>query len=139
MAGETFYGPWRVEVVGGDATRPQRFTITGSDNADGSYPGTLGSGVDVDGAEWVVTLEWKDHAVFRPSAIAKTATYDVFRGLVVTLGGDDLTGGGDRDFNDLIVQLTSNDPDLNPAPPSTNPYDFSFPESFLVEGDGDHR
>lgn len=140
MADEIFYGPWRVEVVGGDAVRPQRFVIAGSDNADGAYPGALGTGVNVEGDHWTVTMEWQDHAVFRASEIARTATFDVQRGLLVTLGADDLSGGGDRDFNDLILLLSSNDPELNPNPPSGNPYDFSYPESFLEpgNGDGDH-
>jgi hypothetical protein len=139
---ETFYGAWRIEVTGRDAVFDERFVITGSDNADGAYPGVIGEAVSVAGAEWILTMEWRDGGgPWQGSRLLRSATYTVMDGLIVSLGADDgPPATADADFNDVVLTCLSDDPDIDPNRPAGNPYDFSIPERSLVEpkGDGGH-
>jgi hypothetical protein len=129
--GELFYGPWLIQVFSGQVLNKQRYSVSGSDNADGGHPAVVGGTLAVSGARWVLNLEWLDHAIYRSSRIARSASYDVQRGLLVTLAAN-AAGIGDDAYNDLVLVCQSQDPALNPNPPAGNPYDFSFPESYIV-------
>lgn len=133
MAPEVFHGPWQVEVVGRDAWFDQQFVIAGSSNADGSYPGVVGQAVSVDGADWSLSLEWRDQGPWEPSRVQRSADYDVMLGLSVTLGADDgPVATADFDYNDVVILCRSLDPAHDPNRPTRNPYDFSIPEKVLV-------
>jgi hypothetical protein len=132
---EIFHGPWAVHVESKNSFFAQRFVISGSDSSDNGYPGVPGQSIGVTGDEWTLTMDWLDGNQFRPSRIRQSATYDVQKGLIVTLGADDgPPETADRDFNDMIVVLQSEDPSLDPLTPSGNPYDFTIPEEIIVPG-----
>lgn len=136
---EVFYGPWRIDVVAVD-THPigihpfvfQRFVISGSDNADGTHS-WLFEPLSVSGTRWQLTMEWQiaDFEI-HPTRIARSATYDVHRGLRVILAGKNERGGSAEDFTDLILACESENPALDPLRPSGNPYDFSIPKDAIV-------
>jgi hypothetical protein len=137
---ETFYGPWSVAVVGKDSNFDQRFVITGSDTADGGYAGVVGFSIGVTGDEWTLTMDWLDSNQFRPSRIERAARYDVRDALIVTLGADDgPEATADRDFNDMVLVLRSEDPALDALRPSGNPYDFTITEGMLVPPEKDPK
>jgi hypothetical protein len=130
---DTFHGQWIVEVWQKDAAFDERFVIAGSDASDGAYPGVVGSvPVVVTGAEWTIQLEWNDMASsgWQPSAIRRnSAAATASDGIVVFLGADDnYEQFRDHDYNDLVLQLHSVDPDLAPWYPIAHPYDFTLPE-----------
>ena len=134
---ETFYGPWSLLVTAQEGDYKQRFTISRSDNSDGSFAGTVGAAVArIDGAQWSINLEWSsDNGVtWHDSAIRRMDEVTAADGLVVTLGADDnLPQLRDNDFNDLVVFLKCLDPDVNPPPPASI-YDFTIPPDWIVGG-----
>ena len=137
---ETLYGPWRLEVVevrdSPTVPRSQRFIIEGSDSADGFYRAAVGDTLAVTGAEWRVGMEWLEpvHGDWHENELLRSATFDVERGTLVTLGGGRGTlPPAEAIWRDLVIVCESQDPDLNPdEPPGGAPFEFSFPESFLV-------
>jgi hypothetical protein len=135
MDGEVFYGPWRIEVVVVDphVVGPQVFWITGSDSADGEHSPQVGQTLNVRGARWRLRIYWHywpPSPLVSLSRIARSATYDVQGGLRVTLAAKRTPSEGD--FTDLILVCRSEDPALDPLPPSGNPYDFSIPKDSIV-------
>jgi hypothetical protein len=133
---EVFHGPWFVRVDSTEAGAAQQFSISGSDSSDGGFPGVPGESVSVSGDEWTLTMEWFDGSQFLPSRLRRSATYDVQAGLIVTLAADDgPPETADEDFNDLVLMLQSEDPDLNPIPPQGPPPDFTIPKGSLVPGE----
>ena len=92
----TLYGPWWLEVVFGETNSGERFTITGSDSADGVYdkrPLSVGIGTApgmVSGTEWTITFEFSPFGFldigqvgpfvigdWYQSGIVRSATYTV--------------------------------------------------------------
>jgi hypothetical protein len=140
MKVETLYGPWRIEVVEVRdhplIPRSQRFMVEGSDNADGVYRVTVGDTLAVSGAKWHIRMEWFEHVNgdWIENDILRVATFDVQRGLLVTLGGGRGTPPlASEIWRDLVLVCQSEDPALNPdEPPPGAPFEFSFPESFLT-------
>jgi hypothetical protein len=126
---EVFYGPWQVIVESKEAYYSQRFTISGSANADGTYPGIPGTGPgDVHGSRWTIDLEWNDNAQsgWQPSDAKRTATYSLPDGLTVFIGADDnFEQHRDHDYNDMVLACTSLDPDHAPYK-GTTPYEFTI-------------
>ena len=53
------------------------------------------------------------------------------KGVVVTISSDDRTATPDRDFNDLVVECTSTDPDLLPPRYDGPRLDLSIPEKYV--------
>ena len=132
----TFFGPWSLRVLSKGASFEERVTIRGSENSDGSFPGTPGMAIaEIRGAEWTVEMEWRGGGVtWHPSAIRRTDEVTQADGLVVTLGADDnLPALRDNDFNDLVIFLKYLDPKVNP-PPSPNWYDFTLDPDWVRPG-----
>jgi len=127
---QVFYGAWRVEVVHGTLLPSERFVISGSDNADGAYPGQLGAAMTVTGDEWALMAgDIENDGRLSATPIRRSATYDVERGLLVTLAA---TRAVIAEHYYLVLVCQSEDPTLDPDHPSGTPYDFSIPESFIV-------
>lgn len=133
---QTFYGPWELRVDTKDAWFEQQLVIVGSDSSDGEYPGVPGTAITVSGDSWQLTMNWRDPAggPWAPSRIRRSAAYTPSGGLVLGLGADDSPPEvADRDFDDMTVTATSQDPDLDPLQPWENPYNFTLPENAFVE------
>jgi hypothetical protein len=125
---ETFYGPWKVLVVSTDSDAIF-FTISGSDSADGTYPGVAGETIGVAGDEWLLRVGLQALDGERLSGhLRRTATCDVERGLLIQIAATIVTG---FEFVALRLELQCEDPAVNP--PSTHPPEFSFPGDLLVE------
>jgi hypothetical protein len=138
---EVFYGPWHITVYSKDAYFSQRFTITGSDASDGTYPGVPGTGPgDVAGSQWTIDFEWNDNSsvAWHPSDSRRTVEYTVSDGLVVYAGVDDnFDSVRDYDYNDVVLRCVNIDPDINPFR-GTVPYDFTISREQLERYRRDH-
>ena len=120
---ENFYGPWKVILDHGDPYFPQRFMISGSDNADGRYEVSFGQPMDVQvtGASWSITFEIQP---FPPTggdawdqrSVQRATRFESPDGLIVQLDG-----GAPR----LSLTCISMDPTVNPNA-TANPYDFTI-------------
>jgi hypothetical protein len=129
---EEFFGPWSIRVLDSRIPQRQRIEIRGSDGSDGGHAAEPGSTLAVSGPSWTLAMAALHGGSWRPSALRRSAVaYTNADGLVVTVGGDDSPPGTlDRDYDDLIVVLQSEDPLLDPRP-WTNPYDFTFPRRIV--------
>jgi len=59
-------------------------------------------------------------------------SFDADKGVVVTIYADDNPGPtADNDFNDLIVECTSEDPELRPPGVRATPLDLTIPEQAM--------
>lgn len=138
MSGEVedFYGPWQLRVATKDAWLDQQVRITGSDAADGSYPGVPGTSFSVTGDHWQLTMDWRDPAggPWSPSRIRRLASYSNDDGLVLTLGADDgPPETSDGDFNDMTVTAQYLDRTLDPPQAWDNLFDFTVTENMVQE------
>lgn len=123
-----FYGKWSMKVIGKNADFQQRVMIESSLASDGAIPGVVGQTVAaIDGARWFAFIESSSTgASWQASQIKRVPGVISPDGLIVTLFSDDVVpGGSDGDFNDLIVQFTYLNPDVNP--PGSPPYSFTLP------------
>jgi hypothetical protein len=93
--------------------------------------GVVGESVAaIDGSVWDAYMEWSSDggANWFPSRIHRTPGVTPANGLIVTLNADDNTPTlGDGDFNDLIVQFTYLNRQVNPIGPAQPPYSFTLP------------
>jgi hypothetical protein len=132
---QIFHGPFLVEVTHVDSAREQRLVVSGSDASDGFYPAVVGQSVRASGDTWRLDLEWDAFVVgFAFSLVQQSVAFDVDAGLVFTLRA--LNGAPTfpiPPFDDLVVTVTSTDPDLNPLHPHAPPPDFSLPESAAAQ------
>lgn len=139
----TFYGPWYV-VLGRVhfQFRQQRFRISGSDNADGIYPVTLGNTLvlPVLGAKWQIHMEGVPFAIasagvpFEASTVRESMKFVPGEGLIVQLDGAFQFEAPDPPTVVLTLVCTSMDPEINPIP-TANPHSFTFPEGTYIGGD----
>jgi len=126
----TFYGKWSLKVIAKNADFGERVRIAGSAASDGIVAGIAGQSVAaIDGSAWQADMQWSsDGANWFPSRIRRIPTVTTAEGLIVTLFADDNTPEiGDGDFNDLIVQFTYLNRDVNPSAPAAPPYSFTVP------------
>jgi hypothetical protein len=127
----TFYGKWSLVVLAKNAVFQERVRIAGSLASDGPIAGVAGTSVAaIDGNAWQAFMEWSSDggATWHPSRIHRLPGVTPTAGLIVTLNADDNTPAlGDGDFNDLIVQLTYLNRQVNPLGPSLPPYSFTLP------------
>ncbi len=159
----TLYGPWWLEAVFGETQSDERFTITGSDSADGVYdkrPLSVGIGTApgmVSGASWNITFEFSPFGFFDigqvgpfvigdwyQSGIVRSATYTVKDYLVMTLSADYPTRPNyaerpDHGGRALVITCKSLDPSLRPGSPVVNPYDFTLPRETLAKYHRRHK
>jgi hypothetical protein len=133
---ETFFGPWVIVLDYTDTD--ERFTISGSDNADGSYP--VGEGdlleIEVAGEDWRIQIERHPFPGTGNWKIRRTTQFVAGKGpgkgLVVKLDAErrTLVEDGGVFFpgvKRMKLTCTSTDPATNPIP-TPNPYDFTIPE-----------
>jgi hypothetical protein len=127
----TFYGKWSLTVIGVHAAFQERVRIAGSEGSDGPVAGVVGDTIAaINGTVWEAFMEWSSDggANWFPSRIHRTPGVTPADGLIVTLNADDNTPAlGDGDFNDLIVQFTYLNREINPVGPP--PYSFTLPPS----------
>ena len=161
--GVTLYGPWWLEVVFGGTHSGERFTIAGSDSADGVYdkrPLSVGIGSApgmVSGASWNMAFEFSPFGFldigqvgpfvigdWYESGIVRSATYTAKEHLVMTLSADYPTRPNyaerpDHGGRALAITCISLDPSLRPVPPVVNPYDFTLPRETFAKYYRRHR
>ncbi len=97
-------GPWTVTVKSKEAAWPQRFRITGSTNGvDGVYPETSAP-VFVNGSQWGLTVEHNPTGpVSWRQSRHRMKNFRVSGGQFLFDVETDDSGGGDQDFDDLIL------------------------------------
>jgi hypothetical protein len=125
---EVFYGQWAVAVASHESRYDQRFTISGSDANDGTYDVGDPPPMNVFGAEWTVTIEWKGPGGWQASQVRRSPTYTAHDGLVITLGADVHAEG---DYDEMVLTLRNLEPPVNPWRPVVNPYDFTLPRETI--------
>ena len=136
----TFHGPFLVRVTRVSSPAPQRLVIGTSDGSDGHHPVSPGQSIPVSGDTWTLELmffapEPADPSGWLFSLVQQSVTYTVDEGLVFTLRASNTSGfiGTIPAFDDLVVTVTSTNPDLNPMHPHAPPPDFSLPEGAAGE------
>jgi hypothetical protein len=126
----TLRGTWTLTAVSSEAGWTQGVLITGSAAHDGIHPMAVGDVIaDVSGHELTV----KPHAfdpdvgIWEESLEQEQMSWDPNKGVVITIYADDHPSGTpDHDFNDLVVQCSSQDRDL--AAPGHRDMDLTIPE-----------
>jgi hypothetical protein len=96
-------GAWTVRVKSKDAAFPQRFQISGSDSANGTYVGDVSTPpIFVTGAQWSVNIQnqptggtWQDSG--------QRITFPIVSGGLVKFDILSNDAGPDQDYNDLIL------------------------------------
>lgn len=121
-----FYGKWSMKVIGKNSARKQKMLIESPQGIEKTLEGVVvgQSLADIDYPEWyVVILSSGDGPGGSASRIRRVPGVIDPEGIIVTLHSDDIIGaGGDEDFNDLIVQFTYQDPEVNPAGVPRHPF-----------------
>ena len=105
-------GRWTVEVKSKSAAWPQRFRIDGSTNGfDGTYDHDAVP-ITVEGDQWGITVEHDPPGVtpWRESRFRLANWRMSGDDFIFDIETDDfgIAGGGDKDFNDLILTCTTN-------------------------------
>lgn len=120
----------------------QRVVITGSTNADGAHPMVAGTvlpnvrGIDFEVKPQAfnpVTGVWLD------SFQIERMSWDPLKGVLLTISADDRTNAPDADFNDLVVECTTSDPELVPPRFNGPRMDLTIPERYVRAGRKDER
>lgn len=140
-ADRTFHGPFLVRVTRVSSHAPQRLVIRGSDVSDGHHPVSPGQSIQVGGDTWTLELmffapEPADPSGWQFSLVRQSVAYTVDDGLVYTLRASNASGFIGTIppvFDDLVVTVTSTNPDLNPMHPHAPPPDFSLPKGVAGE------
>ena len=114
-------GDWVLKVIKKEAGYDQRFIVSGSANADNTYPGNVGSPeVEVKGKgqqPWIVRIQHNDGSGWDDSEVRMTAPKRT-NGNKITLEieSEDKPGSSDVDFNDCVLQATGYEVDLIKVP-----------------------
>lgn len=113
-------GNWRLTVAGKDAQYQQRFIITGSANADGTYPGIVGSNsIDVRGIgpkPWILTIEHNDGSGWAKSELRTQPPVSTGSQVTVVIESEDKPGTDSEDFTDLVLRAEAKDEELIEVP-----------------------
>jgi hypothetical protein len=132
-------GTWTLQATDKQADWDQRVLITGSTNADGAHPMVVGTvipnvrGLDIDVKMQAFNpgiRQWLD------SFQIEIMSWDAAKGVVVTISADDRTDTPDADYNDLIVECTSSDPELVPPRFDGPRLDLTVPRQYVGEKGG---
>ena len=102
----TMQGSWTVTVKSKNAGFNQRFVIAGAASSNGNHPGTAGNSVFVTGAQWSINVQ--SQAPGQPWVDSRQRiTFPAVSGggslLHFDIQTDDVGGGNDLDFNDLVL------------------------------------
>jgi hypothetical protein len=99
-------GNWDISVAQKEAGRDQRFIVSGAFSGNGVHPGVVGASVvQVRGTAWSLIIQNLADGVWQNSVDKlqfPSSNCSYFR-----IASDDGGGGGDLDFNDLVVQCTA--------------------------------
>ena len=121
-----FYGKWSMKVTAKNSARKQKMLIESPQGIEKTLDDvTVGQSLaDIDFPLWyVVILASSGGSSSNASRIRRVPGVVTPEGLVNTLYSDDIDGaGGDEDYNDLIVQFTYQDPEVNPPGVPHYPY-----------------
>ncbi len=96
----------QLTVIERNADFDQRFTISGSANADGIYPGIVGTNIDVvdQGQQpWTLTIQHNDGSGWADSELRQTPSMKSGSQITFNIESEDLPGSGSPDFNDLVL------------------------------------
>jgi hypothetical protein len=104
----TLVGDWRVVVQSRDAAWAQRVVITNAVGGPQVLDGTVGLILDVQGNEqtpWQLSIEHNDGSGWVPNDLAPDAQVISGSSITQVVWSEDSPGGGDDDYNDLVVRL----------------------------------
>jgi hypothetical protein len=127
-------GTWTFTAIAKLADWDQRIVITGSTNADGAHPMVAGTvlpnvrGIDFEVKSQAfnpVLAQWLD------SFQIELMSWHPVKGVVLTISADDRTSAPDADFDDLVVECTTTDPELTPPRLNGPPMDLTIPERYV--------
>lgn len=127
-------GTWTLTAIAKLAAWDQRVVITGSTNADGAHPMVAGTvipnvrGIDVEVKSQAfnpVMGQWLD------SFQIEVMSWDPVKGVMLTISADDRTNAPDADFDDLVVECTTTDPELAPPRFKGPRMDLTIPERYV--------
>ncbi len=123
-----FYGKWSMTVTAKNSARKQRVMIESLAGIENTVDGLVGQSIaEINFPQWyVLILSTEGGPGANASRIRRVPGVISPDGLIATLYSDDVpAGGADGDFNDLIVQFTYLNPEVNP--PGVPPYEFTVP------------
>ena len=127
-------GTWALTAIAKLAGWDQRVVIPGSTNADGAHPmvaGTVlpnirGTDFEVKSQAFNPTMaQWLD------SFQIELMSWDPVKGVMLTISADDRTNAPDADFDDLVVECTTTDPELAPPRFRGPRMDLTIPERYV--------
>ena len=129
-------GTWTLRATTNQAGWDQRVRIAGSTNADGAHPMVVGTVIpNVRGVDMEVTTQAFNPVVGRwlDSFQIEMMSWDPAKGVMLTISADDRTDAPDADFNDLIVECVSNDPEIVPPRFDGPRLDLTIPQKYIKE------
>lgn len=95
-------GSWTISVKSKDAAFSQRFVIAGADSGNGTYVGEVGTpAISVIGDNWRIQIQNNPGSGFVNSV--EQVKFPTASGLQYQFDIESNDGGGDNDFNDLIL------------------------------------
>jgi hypothetical protein len=103
-AAVTFEGDWRLEAVELNAAYDQRFVVNGSADGNGTYEGTVGNSVTIngDGEEpWTVTIQHNDGSGWEESRVRTGTQHRDGSSLWFRIESED---AADRDYDDFVLR-----------------------------------
>jgi hypothetical protein len=127
-------GTWTLTAIAKLADWDQRVVITGSTNADGAHPMVAGTvlpnvrGIDFEVKSQAfnpVMGQWLD------SFQIEVMSWDPIKGVLLTISADDRTNAPDADFDDLVVECITTDPELAPPRFRGPRMDLTIPERYV--------
>ncbi len=127
-------GTWTLTAIAKLAEWDQRIVITGSANADGAHPMVPGTIIpNVRGVDFEVTSQAFNPMVgaWLDSFQLEMMSWDSIKGVVLTISADDRTNTPDADFDDLVVECVTTDPELVPPRFLGPRMDLTIPERYV--------
>src|SRR4029453_2976275 len=115
-----FYGKWSMKVIGKNAARKQRIVIESMAGIEQTLDDVVvgQSLAEIDFPHWYALILSTDGGPGAQASHIRRVPWVVDpHGLLITLYSDDVASGGvvDEDFDDLVVQFTYLNPEVNPA------------------------
>jgi hypothetical protein len=98
-------GDWKVRVTIKNAAFDQRFIVSGSVASDGIYPGTVGTRIEADGANWSIRIQNRSSASSPWVDSEMRIGPETPSGISVIRVVESNDQGGDQDFDDLVLEL----------------------------------